>query len=273
MLTIFNPVLETAMAKQPKKKTTTKKEISRLHREKRQRQIIFITAIVVLTLIFGVIAYGILNEFVFEGIQEVANVNGEKITVNEFSKEVRYQRFQYIRQYTSNFQIYNALGPEVGASFLSNLQQIEFQLSEINADTFGSDIVNNMIEYKLIEQYADANGISVSDGEMDESIQTAFGFYQDGTPTPTNTSIPFVTSTLSATQFALVTPTSMPTPIPPVETEAIETPEVEATQPPEVENTEVPTEVAAEATAFPTLEPSPTATEYTFESFQNSYRK
>lgn len=262
------------MAKETKKKVVTRKEMSRLRREQRQRGFIVGGTIGVLALVVGVVVFGLLYELVFQGMKTVANVNGERISLKEFQDQVQYQRYQYIRTYSSYAQLYNAFGPEMGSSFLGNLQSIENSLSEANKVTFGQDVLQNMVENIAIAQYAKENGISVSQEEIDTAIEEAFGFYANGTPTPTLTVTPFVTSTLSAEQYALVSPTPTKTELPPTEevtptatlTEQTPQPTVEGTP---VANGETPTaEEASQGTATATLEPTPTATEYTYQGFE-----
>ncbi|MCE5207647.1 MAG: peptidylprolyl isomerase [Chloroflexi bacterium] len=260
------------MAKETKKKVVTRKETTRLRREKRQRNYIIGGTIGVLVLIVGVVVYGLLNELVFQGMKTVATVNKTKISLSEFQTQVRYQRYQYIRTYTSYAQIYNALGPDVGSSFLGNLQSIESTLSEENKATFGKNILQNMVENVAIAQYAEENGITVSQDEIDNALQEAFGYYSNGTPTPTSTVTPFVTSTMSAEQYAIVSPTPTRTIAPPTETVIPTTALLEQTSTPTAEATiesAAPTE-GMQATNTATSEPIPTETPYTFEGYESS---
>jgi peptidyl-prolyl cis-trans isomerase D len=264
------------MAKELKKKVVTRKEMSHLRREQRQRTYIIAGSIGVFALVVGIVVFGLLYEMVIQGMKTVANVNGDRITLNEFQKEIRYQRLQSIRTYQSYAQIYNALGPEVGASFLGNLQQIEQQLSETNKATFGSQVLQQLVENELIAQYASENGISVSQDEIDKALQEAFGYYAQGTATPENTPTSFVTSTLSAEQYAIVSPT--PTFAPPTATvvEPTATPDPAQSETPQTEETAAPSATEAspegetDATITPTIEPFPTETPYTFESYESS---
>ncbi len=258
------------MAKEKKKKVITKKEMSRVTRENRQMKYLTTGIIAVLVLVVGILVYGILNEYVLQGKKTVASVNGEKISLDEFQKQVRYQRYQYIRTYTSYAQIYYALGADMGSSFLSNLKSIESELSEENKVNFGQKVLDNMVENIAIAQYAEANGITVSQEEIDAALQEAFGFYAHGTPTPTSTVTPFVTSTLSATQYALVSPTPTRTVAPPTgtPTAAVGT-EVPTDIPSSVPATEItgPLE-AVGGTSTATATPYPTETPYTLQGYE-----
>lgn len=263
------------MAKEPKKKVITKKDQSRVRREQRQKRWIVLGTSAVLILVLGVVAFGLLYELVFQGMQAVAVVNDEKITLNEYQTEVRYQRFQSLQTYLNYYQIYDALGAEMGSSFLSGLQNIQFQLSEQNALQFGQDILQQMVDNELIAQYAEENGISLAQDEIEEALQSAFRYYPEGTPTPEPSVTPFTTSTLTDLQIALVSPTpefSLETVQPGEETPTEEAAVPQATNTPAQTETEAESEEEPTATLVPTItptsEPTPTATPYTFESYQ-----
>jgi peptidyl-prolyl cis-trans isomerase D len=269
-----------AKEKEQKKKVVTKKDVSRVSREQRQRKWIVLSAAIVFASVLGVIIFGLLYELVLQGRQAVATVNGEKITISEFQKEVRYQRFQSVRTYESYYQIYEALGAEMGQSFLSGLQQIQYRLSEEYQVLFGEEVVQQMIDNESIAQYAEENGITVSQAEIDEELQSAFGYYPDGTPTPEPTITPFSTSTLTSEQLSLVSPT--PEIVPTEEStaeEAVPTvaevpaedeeEDAEAAGTQQAENAVTP---EAELTSTPTLEPLPTETPYTLEGYQDNLK-
>ncbi len=263
------------MAKETKKKGITKKDISRLHREQKQRKIILIGAIAVLALVALIIIYGVLNVLVLQGTKTVAEVNGEKITLNQFQQEVRYQRFLTVNTYKQYYDLYAAFGTDLGSSFLNSLKQIESDMSNANSVDYGQKVLDLMIENRLIAQYAAQNNITVSQAEIDEALKKGFGYYPEGTPSPTATATAFATSTLSALQLSLVTPTPLATNTPEIEQSTVEAeatqenePTVEATptEAPQTSPTEIPSPTA-------TFEPTPTATEYTLEGYQNNLEK
>lgn len=263
------------MAKEPKKKVVTRKDQSRVRKEQQQKRWIVLASVAVFALVFGVILFGLLYELVFEGMATVASVNDERITLNEFRENVRFQRFNYVRTYRDYFGIYSSFGPDMGASFYSTLKDIEFQLSDLNAISFGQSVLDQMIDARLISQYAEENGIAVSQAEVDEAIQSFFGYYPEGTPTPEPTVTPFSTATMNAQQYSLVSPTPEPTAML-IETEAPPasenaTPEVAETPEEAVieEASATPEATLEEPTVAPTLEPTLTLTPYTFEGFQD----
>jgi peptidyl-prolyl cis-trans isomerase D len=236
-----------------------------LERERRQTRLIASIAIGLIVIIIGLIGYGILNETILKAHQPVVTVNGESYSLHEFQVRVRVQRQQLINQYMQYYEFAQLYGidPSTDTSLSQTLNQIQDQLD--SPTQIGSQVISDMQNDLLIRQYAKANGIIVSEADVEKSIQDAFGYYPDGSPTPSPTTTPIIYSTLNATQYALMTPTWTATSIPPATMAAIPSPEMTATA------TSVPSPLAtATATSIPSI--TPTATPYTLEGFQNSYQ-
>jgi parvulin-like peptidyl-prolyl isomerase len=252
------------MAKNPKQTHTapTKKHLDRMHREQRQTRWIVIGSAVVLSLVILIIIYGIVDQQVLKYRRPVAEINGERISAQEFRDFTKYYRYNIIRNAESTYQLASMFGsdPATMQSFLGQLQSAAQQL-----DTFiaGESAINQMVDNALVIQEAKNRGITVSQEEIEARLQEALGYFAAGTPTPTNTVAPVATSTLSPAQQGMLRPTATATltPTPSMtETLATATPTMEPTAPP----TE-PAEPEASAT------PGPTATPYTFEGYQSVY--
>jgi parvulin-like peptidyl-prolyl isomerase len=264
------------MAKTPKPKIVTRKHLARLERERIQRRNILIASIIVFLAIAGLILYGYLYQNVIQPRQPVAIVNNETITTKEYQAFVRYQRRQLIQEYLNTYQYleYFAGDPEFEDYFEQTLQQIQFQLEPIS---LGQQVLNDLIDDRLIRQEAERRGISVSVDEVDEYIQRALGYYPEGVPpTPTLQPTPFPTSTLSPTQLALFPPSPTPTVTSTPATDLTEVPSPDITATPNqeevVEGTSEATTTLIEApdiTPTATLEPTP----YTLEQYQLDYQE
>jgi parvulin-like peptidyl-prolyl isomerase len=241
------------MAKDTKKKVLTKKHLARLERERRQRRYILLASITVLVLVVGFIGYGILDRLVLQPLQPVANVNGTKITTKDWQARVRYSRQSIIQQYIQTAQLAQAFGsdPSTAQYFQSSLQQISSQLND--PTTIGNQVLNTMIQDELIKVEAAKRGISISDADLDKVLQGDFGYYPNGTQTPTVAVPTLVEPTLNATQNAIITATPTFTP---TATAVITT-------------TQTPT-VAPSATLPPT--PTLTPTPYTAQAYQSALK-
>ena len=254
------------MAKAKPTKIVSKKHLARLERERRQTRIITSIAIALVVIIVGIIGYGILNETVLKARQPVVSVNGDSDTMHEFQVRVRISRQQYVDQYMQYYQFAQMFGidPSTDASLSQTLNQIETQLA--TPSLIGQQVVGDMTNDLLIRQYAKANGIVVTAADIEKAIQDAYGYFPDGTPTPTPTGMPLVYPTFSTTQIALFTPTPTITLVPSATLAPTQTlgPAPTATTIPSVTPT-------ATITPVPSL--TPTATPYTLDGFQSSYQK
>ena len=247
----------------PKQSTATKKHLARMQREQRQIRYIQIGTIVVLAAVLLLIGYGFLNQTVLKQLRTVATVNGEKITAQDFVDQARYSRYSLIRNAQNAYQFAQMFGTQAGgSSFISQLQQIQLQLSPT---TVGQDTVNRMIEDRLIRQEAKRLGITVTDEEINKGFEAAFGYYPDGTPTPTMTQPPISTSTLSPLQLTLIPPTATPTITPTLMATVVPT---QTAVPTETPTPAVPT-TEPTATSIPTI--TPTATPYTADAYKQNY--
>jgi len=253
------------MAKDKLTKIASKKHLARLERERRQTQLITSIAIGVVVIIVGLIGYGILNETILKARQPVVTVNGDSVTMREFEVQVRVSRQQFVDQYMQYYQFAQMFGidPSTDSSLSQTLTQIQTQLA--TPSLIGQQVIDDITNDLIIRQYAKANGIVVSEADMEKAIHDAFGYYPDGTPSPTPTSTILVYPTWSATQIALMTPT-LPATLTPSQT-------LIPTQP---------LDMTATATTIPSMTPTstvttvpsltPTATPYTLEGFQSSYK-
>jgi peptidyl-prolyl cis-trans isomerase D len=239
---------------QEQPKVHTKKHLARMEKEHRQKRALLISLIAILGTIVLVVIYGLLNDTVLKPKKAVARVNGDVITVEQFQKRVKYERYSL----TQSFMQY-ALS-QWAYFFQSQLLNVQNQLDDYVQ--FGSDTLDTMITEKIVQQKAAELGFTVPDSEIDTYIQENFGYYTNGTPTPAPTEQIYPTSTLSRTQMALITATPIPTAVP------TEIPSATATSEPTttlVSPTETPAEIST-----PTEIP-PTPTEYTYEGFQGLY--
>jgi len=250
------------MAKAPRSKHMSKKQQSRVAREHMQRRMVLIITILVAALVILTIGYGVLDQLVLQKNKPVARVADTKITMDEFQTRVRYDRYQYIQnigileQYKEIF----SFDQNYSSYYDSLIQQYVSLLND--PDSLGSQVLEELVNDRVIAIQAEKMGITVSEEEVDAAIQEAFGFYKNGTPTPTPTDVPVPTSTFSPLQLTLVPPTSTPT--------ITATPTSSPTETPSI--TPTATEPVPTATQGPTATPYPTSTPYTEEGYNTQYQ-
>jgi peptidyl-prolyl cis-trans isomerase D len=191
--------------KKPIKKVSTRKHLARDQREAKQTRIILIVTVVVAVVVLGLILFGLINQTVIRPRTPIAQVGDEVIRVREFESYVQYTRVQMLNQSFQYFTFHQQFG-EFGGNFLQLAQSLAMQLSQ--PVTLGRELLDEMIGNLIIREEAERRGITVSAEEIDQAIQAAFGFFPDGTPTPTVTATIQPSPTLSETQLALInTPT------------------------------------------------------------------
>jgi peptidyl-prolyl cis-trans isomerase D len=248
------------MAKQNTPKTITKKHIARLERERRQINLIRGIAIAGIVIVVGLLAYGYLRLNVFSLREPVARVNGVTVTTGEWQERVKFQRAQLLNAY-NQYQFYQQ---NFGFDYSQQLQEITTTLSV--PEIIGQQVLDQMTDEILIRQEAEERGITVSDDEIDDYFKETFGFFPDGTATPTITPTEFVFPTLSNEQLTFYPPTSTPTESP--------TSTVTPTGTPDRSVTSTPTATTAPPT--PTFVPeaaTATSTPYTIEGYQTDYEE
>jgi hypothetical protein len=198
----------------------------------------------------------VIDQSILRPRQAVARVGDEQITKGEFVKAARFQRYQLIANYQQVLQAMQVFGEQ--EFFTQQLQQIQFSLTD--AGTLGRQVIDSLVDDRLIRAEAARRGITVSAAEVDTAWEEFFEFFPAGTPTPTITPTPTLTPTAQATatvdptRAAELTAAPTLTPTATLEPTATITPTATATTGPS------PTPTA-------TGTPRPTATPYTTQGF------
>lgn len=267
---------------QGKKSALHKKHIARLQRETQQSKIILYSFIGMMTIVVLLLVYGYLDINYFQAQRPVAKVGNTEILAKQFEARVRLQRQQLLGQYNQYSQY-----AQFGLDVTSQLQQIE---SSLNSPlSIGQAVLDQMVNEELIRHEALKRGITVSEAELNESTEGAFGYFPNGSPTPSITPTEVTLPDAPAQAFEIVTMTPIPSAT--LEITATSGPEsatatlagtTSATEPAlttgtpatvvaPVESSATPTatiEMTATPTTGPTSTVTPTATPYTLEGYQ-----
>ena len=232
-----------------------RKEIHLRKQEAEQQRKLIIGIGIAAAVIALILIVGLVDAYVITPNKAIAQFNDEKITVKDFRTQARYTRWQLLTQYNQISNILSYFGDYDGNQ-QNQLNQIAGLLT--STELLGEEVLNNMIQDRIIAKKAEELGISIDEQELELKLQEGFGFYAEGTPTaiPTPTEIPL--PTLNATQKIWITPT-------PSSEEGAET---EAATLEETED-EIIEEDASESIPTPTA--APTATPYTFELYEENY--
>ena len=183
----------------------TRKDVLLARKQREQLRMVRIGVAAVVAMLLLVIIVAVVNEYILSPRHEVATVNGEAITLQEFQDRVKFERAQRIMTLQDQLEMVNN---DVGL-----IQQFSGQLiNELqDSQTLGESVLNSMAQDRLMIQALAERGIEVTDDEVDQRIEEAYNYFGGESPT------------------AVPTPTDEPQPTPsltPVGAEAIEaTPE------------------------------------------------
>ncbi len=244
------------MAKNPIVSSSNRKRMARVERERIQTRYLLIATISIGVIVVGLILYGIFDQLVLVNMKPVARVDKQVINIEQYQQRVRYERWNSVRAYNQYAQLAQMFGNDqtYGSYFQSFLSDISTRLNDPAA--FGSSVVDTMVDEILIAREAKSRGMEVSDQEVEEAIQNAFGYFANGTPTPTVTPTEVVLPTLNATQQTFVQPTAT-LEVPPTEI-PLPSPTLDPAQP--------------TATVTPTQAPTASPTPYTLEGYQTDFK-
>ena len=183
----------------------TKKQTALSTRDQEARKRVIIGVIIASILVVGVLIAGVLYEYVITPSSPVATVNGERITTQEYQKLVRYQRnnlTNYIYNLETEMNVYDP-EDENNQTIIGFYEQMLDQ-AQLQLDSVGESVLEQMIDDVLIRQGAATEGITISEDQIDEKIETLFG-YQRTPPTPMPTATPDPESSETATPYPTAT--------------------------------------------------------------------
>ncbi len=170
----------------------TKKQAHRRRRDEEANRRVMIGLAAVGGVLLLIVLAGVIQELVIKPNQPVATVNGQRIGLQDYQKQVKFAYYQSLQQ-----------GQPV-----SDPQQT------------GLQVLDQMVDLDLLREQAKQRGITVTDQEISDAMGQAFGYYRQ-TPTPFPTSTPDLTATAQATSTpptptptGTISPTVTPAPTP-----------------------------------------------------------
>lgn len=218
----------------------TRRQVARSKKEQEQLRIIYMGLGLIAFLVVAVLAFGLLQTYVFEPNAPIATVNGTEIRTGDYQNRVKYERFllenqlnQIEAQLATLPQAEEASEEDQFTQLLRN-QYTQFA-NQLLQQRSGVDrlTMDQMIEDKLVEAEAANRNITVSEEEITESINQLVANQAGGlteaaasetstaraeasataalwTPTPTFTPSPTLTTTEEITVTEELTPTATP---------------------------------------------------------------
>jgi parvulin-like peptidyl-prolyl isomerase len=199
------------MAKKGRKKKAkelTRKEIRRSKKARRQERMILAGVIVVALVVVALLAFGSYQEYIAKPREPVAMVGGVPIRTDTYEKMVDYASANLNSQLDMLKDQLARLDPDdESTQFMYQYyqQQIEQLQSQLEPQTLGEQVLDDLIDEELIRQEAARRGIVVTPEEVQLEIETQFG-YERNPPTPTPTPI---TTTLTITPTPTIAPVTL----------------------------------------------------------------
>jgi len=183
----------------------TRRQLTRHEREQRIRTFVICAVAVGLLLVVALPAVGYYREVLTKGSQPVVTVAGDPVVLDDFEKLYGY-RSALLDSQAAQLQQFAASQPNAtpGAQnpFTQQLQQLQQQKTDLD-----NDLVDEMVDQKLVTQEAARRGIQVGRDDEDAFIKQEFG----DQPTP----VPPTPNPL--TPSAQTTPTAAVSPVPTVD--------------------------------------------------------
>lgn len=212
------------MTKKAKKRTRaskelTRKQLSRLEREKRIEKWLIWGVSALAAIVVIVLAYGYIAEKVVKVREPVAVVDGVSITTAEFQSRTSFTRLQMglelqrLALQQSSLDMTDPASEFYLEYIQENIRDLEAQLSSANAVVIGEQILDQLVVEALVDEEAVRRGLEVTEEELQSGIELYFGYDRDPlTPTPAPTDVPPLTSSgiLTPTPTAVPVPTSTP---------------------------------------------------------------
>jgi parvulin-like peptidyl-prolyl isomerase len=185
------------MAKRSKQtKAVSKSQLSRRHREERQKRILYAVAGVTTMAVVLVLGFGFYQEYIVKPSSPIALVNGKLISTRDYQQMVQYRRFDLAAQAARLQTELSRLDPTVEEQqFLVQYYQQQIQQLQSQEVSLPLQVLDDMIDDELVRQEAATRSIIVTPEELQEEIELQFG-YQRNPPTPTPT---LITATVAIT--------------------------------------------------------------------------
>lgn len=178
------------MTKQrPKNEPAPPKELSRKHRRLQQEEQVkqrwlLIAVGSVIGIAIAILLAGQLNEAVLKPRRAIAVVQSEPISVAAFQRRMRFAQDNLVGQINQYIDFGQQFAGADGSNpFLQTIQQLAADLS--SPETMSLTVLDDMIREKFVTQLAAAQGVSVTEDEVQQKIEKEFGFERNPTPTPT----------------------------------------------------------------------------------------
>ncbi len=150
--------------------------------EHRFRFLLLVVTAAVALLVFGLLGYGLLQEYWLTPRRAVATVGQHAISLSTLQQHTRYRRVQLLNDYFTFSELLQYVG-EQRDQLQARLDQIDEQLNE--PFTVAAQVLDELILAELVRMEAAKRGITVSADEIEAAANEFFDYDADASsPTP-----------------------------------------------------------------------------------------
>jgi parvulin-like peptidyl-prolyl isomerase len=186
----------------------SRRQLRKWNRERQVNHIVVATVVGVVLVTVSVLAFGYFSETVLRASETAATVNGERITMAQVLDRVRPRAAALDQQ----DRFYQAQGMTQAAT------QIRLQRSGLP-----DQVLDSIIEEKLVAAELNRRGLSVSESEVDEGARKEIAEQEAmKNPTPPPTAAPSPAADVSPSPSSTPGPTPTSTAVPTLETDAFD---------------------------------------------------
>ncbi len=178
------------MSKKSRKEATqvaapNRKQEHLTRRERERQRTLWIIFGSILGVVGAVILIGVIQQYWLKPRAPIAVVNGAPITTSAYRDRVLFEKFRLEQRF----------GALAASGALAD------QLQQYLANQLPNTVFETMITDEMLRQEATRLGITIGDDEITRTVQADYGYFPNGTPTPTAgppTSTPAPTVTVGA---------------------------------------------------------------------------
>lgn len=155
----------------------TKRQLSKHQQERRWNVIALTSAAAIFALVIAVLGFGLYREVLAKPGEAIARVDGQDIALGDYAKLLGYANFNLDLQ---KLQLQNiasqgtAGSTEPGQDALRQYAQQSLQQLELRRYSLPDQVLETMIEDRLIRREAARRNITVSDAEIDDILKDQF---------------------------------------------------------------------------------------------------
>ena len=112
-----------------------------------------------------------------ESVTAAATVDGDAVSLEDFTQAATFNRYQYLNMYNQYAQMYSMYGLPLD----SLDEQMVGILGEAGKERLGSEVIDQLTYDKVLEKEAKEAGLEISEDEVYTQLKTMFG-YEDPKP-------------------------------------------------------------------------------------------